>query len=311
MVQTEDASGYGAMNPPRRAGPSEAARRGAVAYLVRSLATGESRAPHTGALNYQADAPKIPAAALSVVDAELLERMAAHGEPVRIRLRLASTSGPATAWNVVGDIPGTGSEMIVVGGHLDSWDPGQGAIDDGAGMAITVAAARLAGAQARPARTLRVVLYGAEEPEFSQLASEAYAAAHGAEAPRVAAVGESDAGADRVWSLQLPSGALAKPEMKTLAAVLAPLAINVSPQAAAGSGSDTEAMVKLGAPPVSFRQDASRYFDWHHSAEDTLDKVDRAQLNQNVAAWAALLYIVANSAVDLHPAPAAAAAPAR
>src|SRR5262249_6094196 len=154
-----------AANPIRRLGASEAARRGAVAYLHRSLATGESRAPHTGAMNYLPDAPKIPAAALSVADAELLDHMAARGQPIRIRLKLASQVAPATAWNVVGDIPGSapGGEMAVVGGHLDSWDPGTGALDDGAGMAITVAAAHLAGAQSAPKRTLRVVLYGAEE----------------------------------------------------------------------------------------------------------------------------------------------------
>ncbi len=294
MARTQDASGYGADNPPRRSGPSEAAKRGAVAYLVRSLATGESREPHTGALNYAADAPKIPAAALSVIDAELLDQMAARG--------------PGTGYTVVGDIPGAvhPDQMIVVGGHLDSWDPGTGSIDDGAGMAITVAAAHLAGSVHPPARTLRVALFGAEEMDFS---NGAFTAAHQAEAAHIVVIGEADIGADNAWSLQLPAGGADLPEMKTLAASLAPLKIYVSPEPALHGGSDIVGLIKAGVPVVEFRQDASRYFDWHHSSEDTMDKIDPAQLNQNVAAWAAFLYIVANTDVDFRaaapPAPVA------
>jgi len=308
MVRTEDGSGYGAMNPPRRAGASEAARRGAIAYLVRSLATGESRAPHTGALNYQADAPKIPAAALSVIDAELLDHMATRGAPIRIRLKLASSSGPATGWTVVGDIPGTEhpDQLIVVGGHMDSWDPGTGSIDDGAGMAITVAAAHLVGAMHPPKRTIRVALFGAEEMDFS---NDAFAAAHQAEAPRMVLIGESDAGADRTWSVQFPKGALALPEIKAVTAALAPLKIVISPDPAKGSGSDVAGLVRAGVPTVSFRPDTSRYFEWHHSAEDTLDKVDPAQLSQSVAAWSAFIYVVANSDVDFRAAALAADKP--
>ena len=105
MTRTQEGSGYGAANPLRRSGASEAAKRGAIAYLVRSLATGVSREPHTGALNYAKDAPKIPAAALSVIDAQQLERLAALGQPIRIRLSLASSTAPATGWTVVGEIP--------------------------------------------------------------------------------------------------------------------------------------------------------------------------------------------------------------
>jgi len=310
MVRTADGSGYGAANPIRRSGASEAARRGAVAYLHRSLATGESRAPHTGALNYQKDAPKIPAAALSVIDAELLDHLAARGQPIRIRLNLQSTETPSQSWTVTGEVPGTvhPEQVIIVGGHLDSWDAGTGAIDDGTGMAITVAAARLAAAGHAPRRTLRVALFGAEEMDFSD---EAFTAAHKAELPNIVAVGESDEGADRLWALALPRDAARLPEMKTLATVLAPLSIYVSPEPSRFGGSDIGGLTMAGAPTIAFHQDASRYFDWHHSADDTLDKVDRAQLNQNVAGWASLLYVLANSDVDLHPvqAPAAAAKP--
>ena len=309
MPRAQDGSGYGALNPARRQGPSEAARRGAVAYLVRSLATGVSREPHTGAMNYAADAPKIPAAALSVIDAILIDHLAERGQPIRIRLKLASTTEPASAWTVAGEIRGTEhpEQIVQVGGHLDSWDPGTGSIDDGAGMAIAVATAKLAGTQNPPKRTIRVALFGAEEMDFAR---EAFAAAHMAEAPRIVVIGESDIGADAAWSVQIPAGSLKTPEMQDYAATVAPLAVYVSPEPATGSGDDVANLIKAGVPAVAVRQDASRYFDWHHSSEDTLDKIDPTQLSQAVATWASFVYIVANSDIDFR-ALAAAAAPAK
>ena len=309
MPRAQDGSGYGALNPARRQGPSEAARRGAVAYLVRSLATGVSREPHTGAMNYAADAPKIPAAALSVIDAILIDHLAERGQPIRIRLKLASTTEPASAWTVAGEIRGTEhpEQIVQVGGHLDSWDPGTGSIDDGAGMAIAVATAKLAGTPNPPKRTIRVALFGSEEMDFAR---EAFAAAHMAEAPRIVVIGESDIGADAAWSVQIPAGSLKTPEMQDYAATVAPLAVYVSPEPATGSGDDVANLIKAGVPAVAVRQDASRYFDWHHSSEDTLDKIDPTQLSQAVATWASFVYIVANSDIDFR-ALAAAAAPAK
>jgi Zn-dependent M28 family amino/carboxypeptidase len=184
-----------------------------------------------------------------------------------------------------------------VGGHLDSWDPGTGAIDDGAGIAIAVAAARLAGAAPHPPlRTLRVAMFGAEEMGFT---NAAFTAAHLAESKNIVAIGESDEGADDIWSVQLPAGTVGLPEMRAFAAAVAPLKIFVSPEPARFGGSDIEGLAAAGAPLVDFRQNASRYFDWHHSSEDTLDKIDPAQMNQNVAAWAAFLYIASHSDVSL------------
>jgi len=295
MPRATDGTGYGALNPVRRAGPSEAARRGAIAYLHRSLATGISREPHTGALNYQPDAPKIPAAALSTIDAELLDHLAARGQPIRIRLKLASTTEPATAWTVEGEIKGAAhpDEIVQVGGHLDSWDPGTGSIDDGAGMAIAVAAAKLAGSQNSPARTIRVALFGAEEMDFAR---PAFAAAHAKD--NIVVIGESDIGADRAWRVALPAGSAKTPEMLDYAATIAPLGVVVSPDPSRGSGDDTADLVRAGVPAFAVSQDAGRYFDWHHSSEDTLDKVDRDQLNQAVATWAAFVYVAANSDID-------------
>jgi len=295
MPRSSQGTGYGALNPVRRQGPSEAARRGAVAYLLRGLATGLSREPHTGALNYQPDAPQIPAAALSTIDAELLDHLAARGQPIRIRLRLASHTEPATAWTVEGEIRGTEhpDQIVQVGGHLDSWDPGTGSIDDGAGMAIAVAAAKLAGAQNPPKRTIRVALFGAEEMDFARAA---FASAH--KADDIVIIGESDIGADRAWQAALPAGSAKTPEMLDYAAVVAPLGVVISTDPSRGSGDDTADLVRAGVPAFAVSQDASRYFDWHHSSEDTLDKVDPAQLSQAVATWAAFVYIAANSDID-------------
>jgi hypothetical protein len=292
MVRTKDESGY-EKAVAARYGASEAAKRGAVAYLVRSISTGNTRSPHTGSGTYGPNKAKIPEAALGVPDADLLERMAARG-PV-----LASFLRPhSVAWNVSGDIAGSArpDQVIVIGGHLDSWDPGTGAIDDGAGVAITAAAARLIGRLPRhPRRTIRVVLWGSEETGGS---GDAYLAAHKGELAKIVAAGESDLGSDRIYRLKLPPGALGRRALKPLATVLAPLKILVSPEPANLAGSDVEGLRKAGVPVFALDQDASRYFDVHHSADDTLAVVDRRQLNQNVAAWAALLYLVADSDVD-------------
>jgi Zn-dependent M28 family amino/carboxypeptidase len=310
MVETEGGEGYGAGITMRAMGASEAAKRGAVAYLFRSLSTASSRLPHTGFLHYATDAPKIPAAALSVPDAELLARMAARGAPVRVRLSLQNTLNPAVqAWNVVGEVPGgeRPDEVIVIGGHLDSWDPGTGALDDGAGLAITVAAGKLiADLPQHPKRTVRVVLFGAEEMGGfgGGDSGAAYADAHKAEVAKIVLAGESDEGDGAAWSLQLPAGAAAAPAMQGLAGVLAPIRIFVDREPAMHSGSDVEGLARLGVPMLAIKQDARRYFDFHHSADDTLDKVDPKGLDQNVAAWAAAVYAAAESDADFRAAAA-------
>lgn len=297
MTRTMDGAGYGAVNAARTRGPAEAARRGAVAYLVRSLSTDDTRLPHTGATRQATDAPAIPAAALSVPDAQLLERIAARGKPVRLKLSMASTTLAKTpAWNVVGEIPGREApdEVIVVGGHLDSWDAGTGAVDDGAGIAITTAAAKLVG-DMKPRRTLRVVMWGAEEMDFS---GTAYAAAHKDEVGKIVLAGESDSGDGPVWRARLPKGSAGHPAMKAFAAALPPLKVILAPEPAAGGGSDIAGLAALGTPTVNLTPDTSRYFDLHHSADDTLDKIDPAKLAQSTAVWAAFLYAVADSDID-------------
>ncbi len=306
MPRTGDGSGYGASYQIRGLGPSEAAKRGAVAYLLRSLATDERRLPHTGTLQYLPNfsgapgrpAPKIPAAALSVPDAEQLDRMALRGKPIRIHLTLTPTTQPdATSYTVIGELKGRErpDEVVLIGGHLDSWDLGTGAIDDGAGVAITAAAAKLiADLPERPRRTIRVALFGAEEVGQS---NASYAAAHpAADQARTVIASECDFGADHIYAVDLPKGAAASSFGRSLGRVIAPIGAFVSSETAKDGGADLESLV--GVPLAQLAQDGTRYFDLHHTADDTLDKIDRAQMNQNVAAWAAFTYLAADSDVD-------------
>jgi len=294
MRRTQDIKGYaGAVRA--RSGGLEAAKRGALAYLVRSISTDDTRLPHGGGGAMSG----IPMAALSPPDAELLERMVARGKPVHIRLTMASTyRAKAPAYNVVGEIRGREKpeEVIVIGGHLDSWDAGTGAVDDAAGIGITTAAAKLvADLPKRPRRTIRVVMWGAEEQGGS---GGAYAEAHKDEVPNLVVAGESDLGAGEIFNAKLPAGSLTHPAMQAFAAAAAPLKVVISREPAQDGGADVSGLKRLGTPVVEFQQDASRYFDLHHSADDTLDKVDPRELAQNVAVWAAFVYTVADSDID-------------
>lgn len=297
MGQTGDGSSYGAAHRIRSQGASEAAKRGAVAFLMRSLATDTRRLPHTGTLVYDPGARQIPAAALSAPDAEQLERMVKRGRPVRLRLVLTPTTRRGTSDTVIGEVRGAvaPNEIVLIGGHLDSWDLGTGATDDGAGVATTLAAATLIkDLPRRPARTIRVVLWGAEEIGVSGLA---YATAHPpAEQARHVIASECDLGADHIYSISLPRGAAASSFGRSLGRVVAPLRTFIAAEPARSGGADLEEL--KGVPLASLNQDASRYFELHHSPDDTLDKIDPVQLNQNVAAWAAFAYMAADTATN-------------
>ncbi|MET0273460.1 MAG: M20/M25/M40 family metallo-hydrolase [Phenylobacterium sp.] len=294
MVRTQDGAGYGAINAQRTRGPTEAAKRGAAGYLTRSLSTDDTRLPHTGG----AAAAGIPAAALSPPDAELLENLAARGKPVTVKLSMQSTTNPkAAAYNIVGELPGRErpDEVVVVGGHLDSWDPGTGAVDDGAGIAIMTAAAKHAASGQRPRRTIRVVMWGSEEQGGS---SAAYLAAHKDDLGKMVVAGESDGGSGHIWSLALPAGSQAHPAMTAFKAAIVPLKVIVAATPPRFGGSDIAGLTGAGVPFVEFDQDMSRYFDLHHAADDTLDKIDPADLAQNTAVWAAFIHTVADSDID-------------
>jgi len=303
MRTAQDGSSYGAFNAVRTAGPAIAASKGAAAYIHRSLATGPARLPHTGVTRFPDDVAPIPAAALSVPDAMQLTRLVASG-PIRLHLVLTPKRfAPGTSGNVVGEITGTDKpgEVVLVGGHLDSWDLGTGAIDDAAGVAITLGAAKVIvdaikdGTLPPPRRTIRVVAFGDEE-SAGPLGGATYLKGHPADTVVLAA--ESDFGADRVWSLHARTAS--PPAVAALARILSPLGIAPSPLPAHG-GTDVEAAVEAGAAVIDLAQDGTRYFDLHHSADDTLDKIDPAQMTQNVAAWTAMLWWAANVDSDLRP----------
>jgi hypothetical protein len=306
MVRAADGGGYGAAIAIRRAGPSEAAKRGAVAYLLRSLGTDNHRLAHTGAMNYADEVPRIPAAALANPDADQLERLTARG-PVRLRLVLTPTSHEnATSWNVVGEVRGSErpEEIVLIGAHLDSWDLGTGAIDDGAGVAIVSAAGKLIAALARhPKRTVRVVLFGAEEMDYS---GAAYARMHAAEAGQIALAGETDFGARKVYMLVPPAGAAKSAFIRLLSEALVPLGIFLGRDPALFAGDDVRGLQAAGIPVIAMRQNGLDYFDIHHTADDTFDKIEPQELAQNVAAWAATAYLAAETDTDFR---ALAAAP--
>jgi carboxypeptidase Q len=287
MMPAQDGSGYGQFGAPRRQGPTIASQKGALAIVIRSIGTDHHRNPHTGVQYFTDGATPIPAGALAVPDAEQLVRILKRGRPVTMHLTLVSqkTEGGQSG-NVIAEVPGRDPKapILLVGGHLDSWDLGTGAIDDGTGVAIMAAAAKHVMDAGRPLRTIRIVWFGAEEP--GGLGGKAYADAHGKEPHAIA--GESDFGADRVWRF---SSQLMKSDPAAyaqLAAALAPLGITKYDKGEA-EGTDVEPTIAAGAPWIALGQDGTRYFDWHHTPDDTLDKIDPAQLRQNVAAWTAVL----------------------
>lgn len=300
MAATQDGSHYGVVGVVRRTGPSIASKMGAAAILIRSIGTDQHRNPHTGSQTFTDGAAPIPALALANPDADQLERILKRGQPVTLSLKVtARQAGKRMSGNVIAEVPGRDPSlgMVLVGGHLDSWDLGTGAIDDAAGVAITTAAAKRIMDAGQPLRTIRLVWFGAEE--IGLHGGVAYREKHKDEKHQLLA--ESDFGADKVWRFQTSVSDAALPAMKPLAAALAPLGIVQGGKNGDASGSDISEIQKLGIPAIALSQDGTRYFDLHHTPDDTLDKVDPVQLRQNVAAWAAMLSVTANDPVDYGP----------
>jgi Zn-dependent M28 family amino/carboxypeptidase len=299
MKRTQDGSSYGYFGRLRRNGPAVAAGKGAIGIVIRSIGTDYHRNPHTGGTVFPAGTQPIPAAALSIPDAENLERIFKRGKPVRMKLLLTPMRvEKGQSGNVVAEVPGSdpGAGIITIGGHLDSWDLATGAIDDASGLGITTAAAKRIMDAGQPRRTIRVVWFGAEE--VGGCGGPDYFARRKGEHHALTA--ESDFGADRVWRFAVKLPDAAKPVADRLAIALAPLGIGRSLEPA-GGGADIAPLVRAGVPVIDLEQDGTRYFDVHHTPDDTLDKVDPEQLRQNVAAWTAMLAITANAPEELAP----------
>ena len=289
MTPTQDGSGYGQFGAPRRTGPSIASRKGALAIVVRSIGTDNNRTPHTGSMTFAEGVAPIPAGALSIPDAHQLERALKRGKPVNLRLVLEGTRTRSTSGNVIAEVQGRDPSLppVLVACHLDSWDLGTGAVDDASGCAIVAAAAKRIMDAGRPLRTIRIVWFGSEE--VGLVGGFAYAERHKGEP--LYAVAESDFGADRIWKLDSKLGKEREAEARQLAAALAPLGI-VTGVFDDAQGSDITPLLLAGAPGVTLNQDGTRYFDLHHTSNDTLDKIDREQLRQNVAAWTTMLAVL-------------------
>lgn len=294
MPRTEDGSGYGAFGAARRQGPTVASQKGAAGIVIRSIGTDWHRNPHTGVQSFAEGVRPIPAAALSNPDADQLERVLERArQPVRIRLQLQSqTLANQVSGNVIAEVPGRdrNAAPVLVACHLDSWDQGTGAMDDAAGCGIVTAAAKRIMDAGRPLRTIRVVLFGAEE--VGLFGGLDYRSKWG-KTPHYA-IAESDFGADRVWKVDSRLGTERAAEARLLQKALEPLGI-VPGSLEVAEGSDIGPMLEDGLPGVTLQQDGTRYFDLHHTPDDTLDKVDKAQLRQNVAAWTTMLAVLAGS----------------
>ena len=290
MPRTQNGSGYGYFGRPRREGPTLASRKGAAAIVIRSIGTDHHRNPHTGVMSFEEGVAPIPAAALSVPDAEQVQRILKRGKPVRMRLVLTPRQvGRRQSGNVIAEVPGrdTAAAPVLVACHLDSWDLGTGAVDDAAGCGIVAAAAKRIMDAGRPLRPIRIVWFGAEETGL--FGGLDYRAKHG-KSPHYA-IAESDFGAGRVWRVDSRLGAEREQEAKMLQLALAPLGI-VPGELDRAEGSDIGPMLADGLPGVTLQQDGTDYFDLHHSPDDTLDKVDPADLRQNVAAWTTMLAVL-------------------
>lgn len=310
MDRGRDGRGYGQAVPGRTQGANAAAQLGARAIVIRSIGTAADRFAHTGTVGYRVDTPRIPAVALANPDADLLERQIAAGKPVRLSLKLSARDLPQVrSANVIGELPGSGApeEIVLLAAHLDSWDLGTGALDDGAGVAIVIEAVRqIREAKLTPRRTLRVVLFANEE--FGLSGANVYADQTPDDLAHHVLAMEADLGAGRVWRLdsRVDDGAL--PALQAIAGVLKPLGVERGGNSADG-GADIGPLRRQGVPVLTLQHDATHYFDHHHTANDTLDKVDRKTIDQAVAAYATAAYLAANAKGDFgrlppQPAPA-------
>ena len=293
MTRTQDGSGYGMAVRKRRNCATTTSEKDGVACLIRSVGTQERRFAHTGMMARSAAVGDGPAAALSPPDAEQLTRLLQKG-PVKVRLEIEVEARPeALSGNVIAEVVGRErpEEVVLISCHLDSWDLGTGAVDDGAGCGIVVGAAHLImSLDEAPRRTIRVVLYGAEEVGIK--GGIAYAQRYANEMDQHILAAESDFGAGRIWRFDTRFGDDALPYARAIQRMLEPLGIAPGNNEAYG-GPDISMFPRLGVPVVTPRQNGWDYFDLHHTPDDTFDKIDHGKLNQNIATYAAFTYLAA------------------
>ena len=300
MERSRDGAGYGLAAPARFASAIEAGRRGALAVVIRSIGTDQQRIAHTGTMRYDDEAARIPAVAISVPDADRLAALQAQS-PLRLKLQVANRLGVAAeSHNVIAEVPGTdlADDVVLIGAHLDSWDLGEGAADNAAGVAIVCSAAGLiVRAGLKPRRTIRVVLFANEENGFD--GALAYSQRYASQRHQL--VAESDFGAGAVYALRSRVDAASRPAFEAMAGVLAPLGIPL--QGNDGSPGPDAAMLmrRHRWPAMELSQDGSAYFDVHHTVHDSFDRLDTRALPQNVAAWAVVTWLAAQAPMTFGP----------
>ena len=296
---------YGQAVAYRRDGASAAARVGAVAVLIRSVGGADFRLPHTGQMQYASEVARIPAAALSAEDAGLVDRLAAQGK-VSLKLTLTPQMlADVDSHNVIADLPGSErpEEIVLVSGHLDSWDLGTGAIDDGAGVAAAMGAAWIIKQlELRPRRTIRVVAWMNEEN--GGRGSRAYMDANRDRIAQHAAVIESDVGAGRPLGFAGYVTAASLPRLQPVLEALRPIGATVLDRSEEPVSTDIGPLQAAGVPGFEPLLDTRQYFSYHHTAADTLDKVDPTDLRRIVASLAVLTYELANAPQPLERLPA-------
>jgi carboxypeptidase Q len=287
---------YGATVVYRLQGASRAARYGAVAALVRSITPVSLQTPHTGAMNYDPNQPRIPVAAVTIEVAEFLQRMNDRGDHPRLRLKMEAKFLPdAESANVIAELKGAEKpdEVILISGHFDSWDVGQGAHDDGGGCIVAWEAVRLLKELGlRPRRTIRIVLWTNEENGLR--GGNAYRDAHRAEIPKHVLAIESDSGVFRPEGFGLAESAplQVRSNMIEIAKLLS--GIGADQIAPSGGGADIGPIMREGVVGASLDVDGAHYFDTHHTPADTLDKVNPRELALCVATMAVMAYVVAD-----------------
>lgn len=300
MERAKNGGGYSAASRIRSCAHYIAAERGALATLIRSAGTSEHRVPHTGSMLNSDIPPTIPAIALANADADMLSYQIQSEQAVSMSLLSTAQHYPREkSANVVGEVPGQGDlahEVVLLGAHLDSWDLGTGAIDDGSGVAIVTAAAKMImNSGDAPRRTIRVVLFANEE--FGLDGAEEYERRHAASIEDHVIGLEADSGAGRVWRLSSQVAADAVGLVDEIYALLEPIGLERGNNKA-GGGADLGPMRKAGMPVFSLSHDATYYFDYHHTPDDTLDKINRDDLNQSVAAYVTVAFVAANITDD-------------
>ena len=287
-------SNYGETVQYRARGAVAAAKVGAVGALVRSVTPYSQRTPHTGGMSYDSTVRRIPAAAITVEDAEMIHRLVERGERVRVKLTMSAKTLPdAPSRNVMGEIVGSEKpdEVVVFGGHIDSWDVGRGAMDDGGGVVVAWEAVRLLKRLGlKPKRTIRVV--GWTNEENGGRGGQAYRDAHRTEVEKHVLAIESDGGVFKPQGFSFSGSDAALDVLKEIASLLA--RIDAGTIVKGGAGADVGPIVALGVPGLGLNVDGTKYFWYHHTEADTIDKLDPNDMARCVATMAVMAYVAAD-----------------